>query len=180
MAKLLSFDISSSNIGWSILEYDKLTNKITLNEYGVIKPDKKSNSIVERLYKTKKEILNLFNRLKPDHIAIEEIVQFMQNRSSAKTILTLTSFNRMVGLASMEYLNKCPTFISVMTVRSQIKFDKKISKEEVPDIVAKRLNIGFPWYMKKTGAVDPKSYDLADAIAVGLTYLYKFEKFPKN
>jgi len=181
MQRVIGLDISSSNIGYSVLEYTDTS--IKLITYGVIKPPKDSN-ILTRLIKTKFLILEILEKNQPDYIAIEDIIQFMKHKSSAKTVITLAVFNRMIGLVSYEFLNKPPTMLAVMTIRSLIRFKTKIVKEDIPNIIEQHLNIKFPWIMKtnkktKLQEINVQSYDLADSIAVGLAFILKQRKNKK-
>lgn len=170
--KVMGFDVSSSVIGYSLLEIEN--NKISFKLCDYYKPIKSGN-IFERLYKTKTDISKIISKNKPDYIVIEDIVQFMKNQSGAKTIISLALFNRIVGLAAFEFLGKSPELISVMSIRHGIKLSKPLpKKEEIPELVAKHLNIKFPYVYKKDGlSIRNESYDMADSIAVALFYSMK-------
>lgn len=183
--KLLSFDISSQNIGWAVFDYSQ-TN-ILLVDSGVIKPPKKNKgSIFFRLAETKKQIINLLNIYKPQEVAIEEIIKFIKGSSTANTIIALTQFNRMIGLACYENALLEPNLINVMTIRSQLKVNNITpSKEEIPKHIEHHLNMTFPWIYKinkrtKQSQIDPCSYDLADGIACGLAFILKQRPKPKK
>jgi Holliday junction resolvasome RuvABC endonuclease subunit len=170
MTKILSIDVSSTTIGLAVLQIDSETSNIALLSVQPIKPTKKGD-IISRLADTKQKIKSLIEEVKPDYIIIEDIVQFMAGKSTAKTIITLTSFNRMVGLISYEYLGHSPELLSVMTIRHGLKIDKIFpSKEEMPELIAHHLNIPFPYLYNKKGKIRIESYDCADAIAVGLYF----------
>lgn len=170
--KVLGIDCSSTTIGWCCLEVNDADNSISHKESGFIKPPKKGN-IIERIYKTRTEIQSIINRLKPDHIGIEEIIQFMKGKSTAKTIIMLTTFNRMVGLASYDALGVTPEFFNVMSIRHGLKLNKILpKKEDMPDLVANHLGIIFPYQYKKTGKLIEENYDRADGIAVALYYSF--------
>lgn len=170
MPKIIGLDISSSNIGYSVIEYNNLD--IKLIDSGVIKPLKDSN-ILLRLKKTKEDILSLLSKHNPDDIIIEDILLFLKNKSNARTIITLAIFNRVIGLACFEYLNKPPVLMSVATIRKFIKIDEKPKKEDIPNLIEKHLNIKFPWILNKKKNIDKSSYDMSDAIAVSLAYIFK-------
>ncbi len=171
--KVLSIDCSSSTIGWSVL-YVNQPNSISFVNCGYIKPNKDGN-LIDRLFETKQEIIALIDKYKPDQVAVEEIIPFMQGASTAKTIIMLTTFNRMVCLTIRELLGTAPELFSVMSIRHGLKLNKILcKKEEMPELVAKHLEITFPYeYISKgknKGKPAPESYDKADAIAVGLYY----------
>ena len=169
--KILGFDVSSSTIGYGLLSVDDVTKEIVYLQSGFIKPPKGDN-ILERLLKTKSLINSLLEKLKPDYIGIEKIVAFMPHRSSANTVITLAVFNHMVGLLSFEFLNSSPELFPVMQIRRGITplGGTVPSKEEIADLVSKRLGIIFPYVFGKRGKVAVESLDVADGIAVALFY----------
>lgn len=169
MAKtILGFDASSTTIGYSILSWDETTNDITFVKAGYIKP-KKKGTIIERIVDTRNQVQKIIVDAKPDYISIEEIIQFMKGKSTAKTIIMLTTFNRMICLTAYDYLGKEPTLYSVMTIRHGLKLTPDLpKKEDMPALVAQHLGITFPYEYNKKGAIKVENYDKADGIAVGL------------
>ena len=95
--RILGFDVSSTTIGYCILDWDTTRDNYTIKECNFLQPPKKGD-LFERLLITKKKINDIIETWKPDLIAIEDIVKFMQGKSGAQTIITLATFNRMVGL----------------------------------------------------------------------------------
>lgn len=169
MKKVLGFDVSSTTIGFCILEIDD-SDKINFVHANYIKPPKKG-TIIERIVDTRNQIQKIIDQVKPDYIGIEDIIQFMQGRSTAKTIIMLTTFNRMIGLCSYDYLKKCPELFSVMSIRHGLKQNKILpKKEDMPELVAKHLGITFPYEVNKKGKVKIENFDKADGIAVALYY----------
>lgn len=163
-ARILGLDISSTTIGYCVL--DIINDQIKLVAYDFYKPSKDGH-ILERLSKTKKVFQKLLKEYQPTAIAIEDIVQFMAGASSAKTIITLASFNRMLGLLSYEYLKELPQLYSVMAIRHGLKLDKVLpAKEEMPILIEHHLNIQFNYLYKKNGTIRPETYDMADACSV--------------
>lgn len=166
MARILGIDCSSQTIGYCLIETNN--DEIKYITSGVHKPQKKG-TISEKLAFTRNFFKTLFVDLKPDIIAIEEIIQFMKGKSTAKTIIMLTAFNRMLCLSAFDFLNKNPELHSVMSIRHGIKETKVLpKKEEIPKLVASRLNIEFPFILNKKGHIAVESYDRADGIAVAL------------
>jgi Holliday junction resolvasome RuvABC endonuclease subunit len=173
MAKtILGFDASSTTVGWCSLSWDETTNDIQLIKMGYIKPIKKG-SIIERIVDTRNKIQKIIVDAQPDHIAIEDIIQFMQGKSTAKTIIMLTTFNRMIGLTAFDYSGQAPTLYSVMTIRHGLKVEKTLpKKEDMPTLVAKHLGITFPYEYNKKGNIKVESYDKADGVAVALYHAF--------
>lgn len=169
---ILGFDVSSTTIGWCILNWDDVTNDITFNRAGYVKPIK-TGSIIERIVDTRNKIQKIIVDAKPDSIAIEDIIQFMKGKSTAKTIIMLTTFNRMVGLTAYDYLGSSPTLYNVMTIRHGLKLDKELpKKEDMPALVAQHLGITFPYEYGKKGKIKEESYDKADGVAVTLYHAF--------
>jgi len=171
--RILGIDCSSTTIGWCVLDID---SKITFVKAGYIKPIK-SGSIISRIVDTRNKIQTLINLYKPDHIGIEDIIQFMKGKSTAQTIIMLTTFNRMVGLCAFDYLMSSPEFFNVMAIRHGLKIGKDLpKKEDMPELVAKHLEITFPYEYssrgKKLGSIKIENYDMADGIAVALYYAF--------
>ena len=94
-------------------------------------------------------------------------------KSTATTVVTLASFNRMIGLLSYDYLKSHPGLFNVMSIRHGLKLNKNLpKKEEMPDLVSKHLGITFPYIKDKKGKIKPESFDMADGIAVALYYAF--------
>ncbi len=165
---ILGFDASSTTIGYCVLTLDDTNNSISFVKAGYIKPLKKG-TIIERIVDTRNKVQKVIVDAQPDHIAIEEIIQFMKGKSTAKTIIMLTTFNRMICLTSYDYLGNSPTLYSVMTIRHGLKTGKELpKKEEMPALVAQHLGITFPYEYNKKGNIKVESYDKADGMAVAL------------
>lgn len=165
---ILGFDASSTTIGYCILSWDETTNDISFVKAGYLKPAKKG-TIIERIVSTRNQVQKVIVDAKPDYIAIEEIIQFMKGKSTAKTVIMLTTFNRMICLTAYDYLGKSPTLYSVMTIRHGLKTAKDLpKKEEMPALVAQHLGITFPYEYNKKGGIKVESYDKADGVAVAL------------
>lgn len=177
--RVLGIDCSSTTIGYCVLDID-LNNIITFDRAGYIKPLKKG-SIIERIVDTRNKIQDLIKAVQPDHIGIEEIIQFMRGASTAKTIIMLTTFNRMVALTAYDCTNQSPEFFSVMSIRHALKLNKKFpKKEDMPELVAKHLGITFPYELNKNGKVKVENYDKADGMAVALYHTFILTKKVKR
>lgn len=177
MAKILGFDCSSSTVGWGVIEYDDAFNILNV-QCGHFKPSKEG-TVFEKLDLLKTTIIEICNAHKPDNIVIEDIVKFMAGRSSAQTIITLSVFNRTIGMTCYEFMNKVsPDMLSVMTIRHKIKEDKVIpKKEDVPARLEVLLNYKFPYLFNKKGKIKEETYDRADGLAVATAW-YLTKKTP--
>lgn len=172
---VLGFDVSSTCIGWCVLNIDNVSGLIEFVSVNYLKPIK-IGSIMDRVIDTRNKISAIINTVKPDYIAIEDLIKFMP-RSTATTVVTLTTFNRMICLLAYDYLNKTPELLNVMSIRHGLKIDKVLpKKEDMPELVATHLKIIFPYERttkgKTKGKIKIESYDMADSVAVALFYAF--------
>lgn len=172
----MGLDVSSTTVGAALIKMDD--DKFELLYYDCFKPPKK-DGLFSSLYETRQWITNRVLAWAPEDVAIEDIAQHfavpgaLKGRSTAKTMLKLAVYNRTVGLAIYENLNKDPALINVHTVRSIVKpsgYKGRLSKEDVPEAVAAIMKTDFPYKLKKTGKIADESYDVADAMAVALAH----------
>lgn len=169
--RIMSFDISSTTIGWAVL--DVINSHISLIDCGFYKPIKKG-SIFDRLSCTVTDITALAERFQPTQTGIEDIVQYFPGKSSANTIITLALFNRAIGLA-FHQRGIPPNLCNVMAIRHAIKLSKALpKKEEIPSLVEKHLGVKLPLHLKKDGSPKAETNDVADAVAVGLYLARQF------
>ena len=174
--RIAGFDISSNTIGSSVLETTETIPKVVVCSF--YSPPK-NGTYIERLVATRDKINEILIKFSPDEIGIEQITQFMGGRSTAKTIIALARFNACVGLACFDYNGKSPEFYSVIKIRHGIKENKKLpDKTEIPELVAKHLNIKFPYTFmkKKPEKIAVESYDAADSLAVAYFHFLQLTK----
>ncbi len=176
--RYFGLDISTSVIGICVIDFDK-RNKAKLIYINYYKPIKhtvedKNMDFLLMLSETKKHILCLIKKYKPDYIAVEDFIRFMSKGSGAATIIPLAMLNRTICLTVFEQYPKIPLYIcNIMSIRTRIKKDIERTdlpnKEEIPGILEKLLNITIPSPMKKTRSgmkVSETRQDMADSIAV--------------
>jgi hypothetical protein len=171
---IVGLDISSTTIGYGILSTDGY--KIDYIDSGWIKPSKKG-TIFDRLEDARRKIEIILHKYQPDFIGIEDIVQFMPDKTSANTVITLAIFNRVLGMLAFDFLTAkyerptLPSLFNVLAIRHGIKLDSNLpNKSNIPELVAKRLGIIFPYDYKKSGEIKTESFDEGDGIAVSLYY----------
>jgi hypothetical protein len=170
--RVLGFDISTSCIGWGLLQINE-DQSITYLNSGYFNPIKEGN-IIKILADTRNKVLEIIKVNEPDYIGIEKLIEFMKGKSSAKTIIALTGVNRMVSLLAYDYLAKPPELLNVLSIRHGIKLTKILpKKEEIPELVAKHLNIVYPYeYTTRSKKLCVENFDRADGIAVALYYAF--------
>ncbi len=168
MSIVAGFDISSTTTGWCILKIED--GSVKYLDSGYFKPLKKG-TIFDRLSHSKKEVEKILKKYKPDHVAIEDIISFMKGASTAKTIITLSLFNRIVGMTVYDYLGRSPELFNVMSIRHGLKLTKELpKKEDMPELASHHLGVKFPYYYGKGGKIKSESYDVADAWSVATYY----------
>jgi Holliday junction resolvasome RuvABC endonuclease subunit len=166
--RILGIDCSSTTIGYCVLSWDDETNQVKFVDASYIKPIK-DGSIIERIVDTRNKIRRVIADAKPDYIAIEDIIKFMKGKSTAQTIIMLTTYNRMVCLTAYDYSGQSPELYNVMSIRHGLKMEPVLpKKEDMPALVAKHLEITFPYEYNRKGKVKVESYDKADGMAVAL------------
>ena len=177
--KVLSLDISSTTIGWSVLSYDKISFRPILDSYGYIKPSKKFKNMSERISDLEDKILLLCKGLSQiDYVVVEDYASFFKGGlSSAKTIITLALFNECTKFFIFKSLGVIPEKASVHSIRSVIskKYNAPVkSKDEVLKFVVDNFK-NYSLKINKLKNVRKECNDEADAILVGLYHILKEE-----
>ncbi len=101
--RYLGVDISSNSTGWAVVDFKR--GMYNLVDFGLIKPDGGMNHI-QKLYLLGNELGRIFERTKPDNIAIEETI-FVNNR---KTMRILTRFGGIIIFKAYEH---CKIFVDI-------------------------------------------------------------------
>lgn len=172
----LGLDISTSNVGWCIL--DASDNRLV--DAGAIELSKKK-CIFEKCAAVRDHLTKLDKQYNITAVSIEENLQaFRPGFSSAKTIVTLARFNGMVTLICNDEFSIRPTFLNVNNARklAGLKIVRKSdisTKDQVLNFVKLKLP-DFDWPTKtlksgtRKGLVIPASccYDIADAYIIAL------------
>jgi hypothetical protein len=172
MKKILGFDCSSTTIGYCVLKWDEISNQISFVSADYFKPPKDGN-LIERIAQTRDAIREIIENVKPDFIGVEEIISFMKGKSTAQTIIMLTTFNRMICLLAYDWLGKSPELFNVMSIRHGLKMSKELPpKENMPELCCKHLGIPLVWEKSKKGKIKTENYDRFDGVAVALYYAF--------
>jgi Holliday junction resolvasome RuvABC endonuclease subunit len=172
--RILGLDISSATIGWSILEADG--ESYSLKKYGHIKPTSKKkadDNFSLRLNYAFDAITDLVKTENPDVIAIEDYAKkFSKGRSSANTILILSSFNEVCGLAAFRVSKIKPIRMPVTTLRKLVKTEFACDIDDKQDVMSfcKKTFNNFLTPNNRAGNIKKECYDEADSIIVALGY----------
>lgn len=168
--KILALDISSSTIGWSILE----SSPIQLIKWGHIKPLKPADDVLftERLDDAYQKIQTLVKNESPELLVVEEYLnRFTAGKSSAHTIKVLSVFNETVRLAAYHagLKNIQPTAFSKARAKIKEAYKHKISEKE--DAIAFAETLGFKTQLNKLKNIKAECEDEADSIVIGVGYI---------
>lgn len=172
MKKVLGLDISSSVIGYGIIEYNE--SEINLIKYGHIKPPgSDSGSLAFRGLGASKKVAELLRSESPDFVAVEMYAnRFSAGRSSARTIIVLSFFNELMSLTCLDSIGIETDKYTVANIRSTIsKYlkNKSISKDQIFEVI-KSTFPNFKPRINKNGNIGAESFDQADAIAVAFCH----------
>nr|BDD46200.1 hypothetical protein 34 [bacterium] len=179
MERILAFDISSSTIGWAILELDD-NQVLTLPQTGYIKPPKShKGGLSHRLSATYDAIEGLIDLFQPTDVVVEAYAKrFSKGRSSAQTIIILSVFNEVCKLAAYRKLHREAFEYPVVSIRAKIgaHFGVKIvSKEDIFPVINQNCKSFVPT-LNRNKNTKKECLDIADAIAAGLTHIIKTGK----
>lgn len=173
--KILGLDISSSTIGWAILD-----GSGKLLKYGHIKPlkkakaDKQGKGYVARLADAYAHVYALVKNECPDAIVIEDYSRkFSHGKSTANTIIVLATFNEACALACYHASDIEPVKYPVTTMRKHVgnKFDNKMpKKDDVFPFIEKQYK-DFEITKTRFGNIKSEHYDEADAIFTALAHI---------
>lgn len=177
MKRILSLDISSSTIGFAVLDYDQ--TQATLYDHGHFKPPdkKKSGDLLPlRLEISMNKLKDWIKLYKPQEVVIEDYAKrFNQGKSTANIIILLSTFNECLRLVAYQQLGIDAIKYPVITIRTEVGklFNTKIvSKDDIFPVIQEQCKSFTTLYNKK-GNVKNESKDEGDAIAVGITRIIK-------
>ncbi|WP_156299316.1 crossover junction endodeoxyribonuclease RuvC [Streptobacillus canis] len=151
--RVIGIDPGTAIIGYSII--DSKNGKTELIDYGCIYTDK-DLPMPERLEQIYLKLEILFNMYKPDHMAIEELF-FFKNQ---KTIITVAQARGVIvtkaQMSGIEIFNYTP-----LQVKTGITGYGRAEKKQVQEMVKIILKLDEI----------PKPDDAADAIAIAINHL---------
>tara|TARA_E500000178_G_scaffold83392_1_gene81718 strand:- start:611 stop:1090 length:480 start_codon:yes stop_codon:yes gene_type:complete len=151
--RILSIDPGLSVTGFGILESVK-TGQINLLAYGLIKPPIK-DTLPRRLNFLFEETIKILDKFNPEALAIEDLF-FSKNFKSA---MALGQARGALILAAAQ-ANLPVSEYAPRKVKMSVCGNGAASKEQVGYMVSKTLKLKSL----------PKSYDISDAIAVGICF----------
>ncbi|WP_455515252.1 crossover junction endodeoxyribonuclease RuvC [Pseudostreptobacillus sp.] len=150
---VLGIDPGTAIVGYSIIDYKN--NKIQLIDYGCIYTNKE-DSLSLRLEQVYLRVESLINLYKPDHMAIEELF-FFKNQ---KTIISVAQSRGVIilkaQLSGLDIYNYTP-----LQVKTGITGYGRASKKQVQEMTKIILKL----------SEIPKPDDAADAIAIAINHI---------
>lgn len=169
--KILGLDISSSTIGYALIE------DLNLIKTGHIKPPDKKKSLDNfslRLDFAYSHIKDLIKKLNPDIIVAEEYAKkFSQGKSSANTIIVLSTFNEVCCLAAYQETKQQVIKIPVTTLRKIISKKYDVNMDDKEDVLSFcKKNFSYKDSLNKNLNIKKECYDETDALIVALGYYW--------
>jgi crossover junction endodeoxyribonuclease RuvC len=151
--RVLGIDPGTAIVGYSIIDYTN--NKIELIDYGCIYTNKE-DSLSLRLEQVYFRVESLINLYKPDHMAIEELF-FFKNQ---KTIISVAQARGVIilkaQLSGIDIYNYTP-----LQVKTGITGYGRATKKQVQEMTKVILKLNEI----------PKPDDAADAIAIAINHI---------
>ncbi|OGH21392.1 MAG: crossover junction endodeoxyribonuclease RuvC [Candidatus Levybacteria bacterium RIFCSPLOWO2_01_FULL_38_13] len=152
--RVLGIDPGIARTGWGVIESQK--SKVKSQNFGCIETSSKDD-VEYRLKKIYSEILKLIEKYSPDSMAIEELFF----NTNAKTAFIVGQARGVILLAGAE--KNIPLAIyTPLQVKIAVTGYGRAEKAQMGKMVKTILNLNSV----------PKPDDTADALAVGLTYLF--------
>jgi Holliday junction resolvasome RuvABC endonuclease subunit len=181
---ILGLDVSTSNVGYSIIDLDGKLIKMGFISLSNKKCFIQKNRIVRSEFDKINKEYNI------SYVFIEECLQrFSFGRSSANTIVKLALFNGSVQYAASEAFNKIPAVLNVNKSRKALQIatqsQKKCGipvKEQVFHWVCNNIDYEWPTKILQSGprkgqtVLIDQVYDMADAWVIARAGFIHLEK----
>lgn len=165
--QILSFDLSLNSTGYSLLEFNTVTQEVTLLKEGLIKPNKKAligNKLTYINICVKEIIMDIISN-KPKEIEL----QIVREKGFSKFVKATESLNMVNGavIMAMNYFDLYyASEIAPTSVKKQLTGNGNALKKEVAEAIKKFITKGGRDYTEA-------EYDISDSIAVGISHLMK-------
>ena len=165
---ILGLDISTSKIGYCILDKDK---KIITNEFMKLKPLQLEDR-AEIFYKFLSDVNNKYNI---DNVFIEQpFSMFGGGRTTAMTMSKLQRFNGMCSFAVRRIFKMNPVLIPANQARKSVGLKIKRgedTKKKIIEWVETEYPKDFVYELTRHGNPKPGTDDKADAVIIALAGL---------
>lgn len=177
----MGIDASTSTIGIGVFEI--INKDIKIKFYTYYKPSKEG-TIFERLSGVRKFMIDLIIKQQPDKVVLEDIVLFMPKKSTAQTITILAAFNRTVGTAIYDAMQKSPILLSSKEIRDcfgyilprakkgqKNKLTSLDKKKNIKKALENRIGFSLPDIISN-GKIKLETYDISDAFAAAYAGIF--------
>jgi Holliday junction resolvasome RuvABC endonuclease subunit len=166
---ILGLDISTSKIGYSIIDKNK-----NLIEYGVWKY-KPETPLEEKTQLFTEKLKYLRSKYEIEKTFVEQpFIAFSGGRTTAVTMAKLQRFNGMCCYGVFCIFGSCPKLLSANETRKAVGIKRKRGediKKKVIHWVKDKYPNDFLFELTRHGNPKPGTDDMADAIIVGLAGL---------
>jgi crossover junction endodeoxyribonuclease RuvC len=151
--RVLGIDPGTAIVGYGIVDFKN--NKYNTVDYGCIYTDK-DLSMSKRLKKIYDELFDLIEKYKPEHIAVEDLFYFKNN----KTVISVGQARGVILLCGEKNGLEAESY-TPLQVKMGITGYGKAEKKQVQIMVQKILKLSEL----------PKPDDAADALAIAVTHI---------
>ena len=170
--RILGLDVSTSIIGYAILDSDELSGIVEIGHIDF----SKCNDFWEKVDFARKRLTEIISKHKPEKTYIEEsLMGFSSGLSSAGTLFTLAKFNALVTFFVREEMNETPVYISAGSARKScgIKLLQKKKcglshKEQTFNWMLAGPLSTFEFPKGRTGKFKSFAYDEVDGFVIAL------------
>ena len=165
---ILGLDVSSSKIGFAILDYDK---KIVSTDLIKFKPE---TPLEERAKLFENKLVKLQKFYNIEEVFVEEpFIAFGGGKTTAHTMAKLQRFNGMCCYSIYNIFESVPNMVNVRAARTKlgIKIPRGIKQNEVKKVIVEYVEANHPEFTyNKTahGNFVPGTDDKADAVIIAL------------
>jgi Holliday junction resolvasome RuvABC endonuclease subunit len=178
---ILGLDISTSNVGWCLLESGDCQRHRFVRA-GSIRVSEKEGLYDKARY-VRESLIEACQGVTPDAVSIEEsLMSFGKRRSSAGTIAILNRFNGIVSFIARDTFGSPVAFVNSVAARKKVglKIDKDSgvdTKEQIFEWArSHELLNGYEWPTKVISrgerkgqtVYEPWCYDISDAFVTAL------------
>lgn len=153
MTRVIGFDPGLAIVGYGVLDY--CNNEKKLIDYGVIRTPKEE-SVPVRLALIYKATMELFEKFKPDEVAIEELFF----NTNITTGINVAQARGVVLLAAIHYCGRLYEYTPLQVKQAMTGYGRA-DKKQIQEMVKVFLHL----------SAVPKPDDAADALAVALTHI---------
>ena len=164
---ILGLDVSTSITGATVMT---LTGEVLYCEAWKFQNKRYYPDLISKAEEVRNLLLAIKEEYDIEAVFIEQsLFAFMRGKSSAKTLLTLSKFNGIVGWLVWDVFGIQPEFLGATQARRACGVPKKQKGEDIKKVVLKFLldnEPNFSYNITKNGNPQPGTYDRADSLII--------------